>query len=248
MTGKCKAICQKFANSNSITFLLDTHLDEGTESNLSKLWRGKCFFAHCQTSSNTAGIALLTQNLDNATFKTKSGRDGKYLFARFKYSNRSFLAAGIYAPAGNARTRSKFFHKIRKKLLNFMTEGDVIFLLGDFNCVECPCLDRASGKSNSDTSVRSLLKLTSEFELTDIWRERHTTQNTFSFFNSNRSSSSRIDRVYSPTAFKTNIDIICYSPFSFSDHSVLSFNFTLQKPRSKKPNSLAFMARSQSFF
>ena len=134
---KCQAICQHI-KSYDVVCLLDTHLDEDTECRLRKFWPGKIFFSHNSASTRTGGIALLFRNTKTVLVgNVRRDPLGRFIFAEFNTGNSQIIMAGVYAPAGNASIRKSFCSRIQRKLLNFKRRGDMVILLGDFNCVEC---------------------------------------------------------------------------------------------------------------
>ena len=228
LISKAKAICHHFVStSQNIVCLLDTHLDEDTEDRISKHWPGKPFFAHSNSSSHTAGIAILTRNLQCDNFEFKPDPRGRFAFLRFKLQNISYLIVCVYAPSVSSSVRSKFFQRLHTKLFKFKKDGDNVLILGDFNCVEKPILDKSSGSSR-DTSVKELRHLVSSLGLEDLWRVRNPDKREYTFFSeSDKVSHSRIDRVYSPIDITTKFSKTSITPFAFSDHSSVEVSLIL---------------------
>lgn len=237
---KCQAICHFFKSQPyNIICLLDTHLDEQTEDRLSKIWSGNCFFSHSTSSPYTGGIAVLTQNIDLQNFLFEPSQNGRYAFLTFTFRNTQFSLVACYAPAESSPKRSKFFVKLHRKMLNLNRNETNIILLGDFNCVEKPSLDKSS-KLSHDTSHRTLQSLTSDFNLEDLWRTRHPNTVEFTYFADNNIAQSRIDRIYAPDSLNTCFSNINISPFVFSDHSLVSCKFLGKTSKPKSSSTWVF--------
>ena len=214
---KCKSICHKYSKYDLLC-LLDTHLDEKTEANLTKFWKGECRFAHNTSSIHTGGIALLFgQNITPKILR----RDvyGRYIFIEINFQNKSFVLVFVYAPASSEKLRSDLFDLVRKELVQFSRNDTKFIILGDFNCVESPSLDRSTGIPPKDNSFINLSQLCETFDLHDLWRERNPTLREFTFFPENGNVSSRLDRIYTPTALSTIFSKIEHKSCAFSDHS-----------------------------
>jgi len=101
--------------------------------------------------------------------------------------------------------------------------------MGDLNGVPNPKLDRIPQK-NSNTPEHSLLKLLKSLQFYDTYRLFYPSTSTFSYIHNN--SHSRIDQIW------TNIHItlldyadILPNPFTLSDHSIVSLEFTINLPK-----------------
>ena len=234
---KRKAICHSFVNSNFLC-LLDTHLDEESEGNLKKLWKGECKFSHNPTSSQTGGIAFLSKP-GHSISEVKKDKLGRFLFLRLNSDSKNFIIACVYAPADKSTKRAEFFDLIHRELRSCVLDNDRVILLGDFNCVEFS-LDR-SKPLTPDSSVQKLIELRDTFSLVDLWREANPTKVDFTFFPDNPDHSmSRLDRVYVPTELFSNIYSIKHGSSVFSDHRLVTFSHSAISSREKNDSGWVF--------
>ena len=130
----------------------------------------------------------------------------------------------VYAPT-NPSERKAFFENLHE----FFLLRDNIVLCGDFNCYESE-LDKFGGNANV---TKHLSDVKSAFSLTDIWRKLHPRVCEFTWFNSDLSLASRLDKFYVSISL-IDLCLSCsISPCHFSDHEFVSleFNFSNFAPR-----------------
>ena len=231
---KTEAICLILAKGNQdLVCLLDTHLDEKTEDRL-KAWPGKSFFSHNRFSNNTGGIALLTRNVSISKTNIKSDENGRYLLFKLCISDINLCCAVVYAPADSSKSRRKFFKSLKNIISKFKGKDDKVILIGDFNCVEFPSLDRSDAGNFPDNSVNFLQDINSDFDLLDLWRQRNPTEKTFTYFSENSDRASRLDRIYVSSDINHFFYKTTINPFAFSDHSEVSFSFAVNSDHDTK--------------
>ena len=222
MPDKQKAVCHKLSTRGlDVTCLLDTHLDEDTKGNLEKLWPGKVVFSF-SNSSKAGGLALLSHK-SCSFLSTKADPNGRFLFVRLKFQDSILFFAFIYAHANEQR--APFLTRLFGELVGFRGKHDRIIVLGDFNSVENPSLDRSPPKESKDLYLDKLSTICDFFDLCDLWRKQFPMKQDFTYFSDHNVSRSRIDRIYvqnDTLDFCGNVEHI---PFAHSDHRLVCFEF-----------------------
>ena len=225
MADKTKTICHLFQRSTAdVICLLDTHLGDESESKLQKLWKGDIFLSCNQFSHQTAGIAILTKNFDTSKSTIIRDPNGRFCVFKFSRQNTCYCVVAVYAPSDSSTSRVSFFESLHKTILEHYSDGETLILLGDFNCVDNPLLDKVS-KSTKDTSFNTLSQITSQLQLEDGWRRRNPESREFTFF-SNVGFHSRLDRAYTSISARSNISMVFHQPFAHSDHSSVHVAFS----------------------
>lgn len=99
----------------------------------------------------------------------------------------------VYAPARN--TEKTAFWKLLLETVESDESLHPDILMGDFNIVENPELDRLNNRRGADppTARDALANLTIELNLIDGWQRRHPRKRGYTF---TRESQSRLDRIY----------------------------------------------------
>ena len=102
------------------------------------------------------------------------------------------------------------------------------FLVGDFNCVPHIQLDKWGGNDSfGDRAVIQLRAFSDSLNLEDSYRVKFPTGRSFTWFNGPHSVGCRLDRFYTPKAWRLHItDLKCH-PFGYSDHHLISLKLTL---------------------
>ena len=219
---KHQIIAHSLQNQADIIFLLDTRLDIHTQTHISKHWNTNCHFAHNQTQ-HTNGIAILYDNSKTQLLATLDDNEGRYTISWFKVGTQTFLITAIYAPASPTKDREKFFKTISDQISENKEPEHTLILLGDFNMVEDPTLDRYPPRNKKDPSLLALKKLLRHHDFEDCWRNRNTTSQEFTYkSNHTHTGFSRIDRIYTTRRDRNIIKNTQILPFTLSDHYMVS--------------------------
>ena len=89
-------------------------------------------------------------------------------------------------------------------------------------------LDKWGGDDSfGDRAVTQLHTLSDSLNLEDFYRVKFPTGRSFTWFNGPHTVGCRLDRFYTPKAWRSRIsDFICH-PFGYSDHHLISLKLTL---------------------
>jgi len=224
---KIRTVCYRASVSESdITVLIDTHLDKSTENNVRQFWNNEIIFSH-NKDKHTNGIVILLKPHIKVQ-KVFSCKNGRTIIIRTEINNIPFLIVAIYAPAKNAKEKSNFFNDTLNLIQAHKRPEDQLMIVGDFNMVENPKLDRYPSE-RTNPSAKTLHKVTSELELFDAWRETNPDRIEYTFLSDK--GKSRLDRIYITNTLKPNISSIQheYSPFSDHKYIRLTLSFTKKK-------------------
>ena len=148
------------------------------------------------------------------------------------FNHSKFNLVCVYAPT-NLTERREFFSELHE----FFIPAEGLILGGDFNCYDST-LDKLNGNININNEFKDLQ---STFHLVDVWRRSRPGVHEFTWFNSDYSIASCLDKFY----LSSNIANLFLSssiiPCCYSDHDYvnLHLDFSLFSPR-KINNSLKF--------
>ncbi|CAC5418740.1 unnamed protein product [Mytilus coruscus] len=126
-----------------------------------------------------------------------------------------------YAP-NIVSNRSQFFELLMNKLTNL----ENLVLIGDMN-TSMSKLDRSGKELHiEDKAYKSLMKISEQFNIYDIWRARNSTSRIFSWRRIVESNlqQSRIDFIFVPKSISAYVKNIYYKHTTFSDHSFVVLN------------------------
>ncbi|ESO82938.1 hypothetical protein LOTGIDRAFT_58917, partial [Lottia gigantea] len=112
----------------NIILLQETYSIESDEKKCSTEWSGSCYFSNYR--NNSAGVAILFQNIPIASIEIKKEIAGRYLCLNIMIENRYFIISHIYAPNHDS---PEFFQDIFETL--FRDTECPVLLGGDFNLV-----------------------------------------------------------------------------------------------------------------
>ena len=131
--------------------------------------------------------------------------DGRVLCMSVRWAGHSFTLANSYWPANGAPAQLAFLQGVLAPAVAHVAPG-ALWLVGDFNHVPSPDLDRSSlgegGRTNAsrvaEVRVAAAVHdaIGARHELTDVYRARHPTTTGWTLLR--QCSGSRLDRVYVP--------------------------------------------------
>ena len=153
--------------------------------------------------------------------------DGRVVLVEVPWNGGETLRImNVYAPADNAE-KAKFW----EELLQRVEETEELrpdIVVGDFNLVENPKVDRLHNRGGADpTAARSAMsELTTELNLTDGWRRRNPTKRGYTYTGR---SQSRLDRIHvKEDLYPWCTDWRIEHPGMKTDHSLVSVQLTLE--------------------
>ena len=104
---------------------------------------------------------------------------------------------------------------------SFFCRADCRIIVGDFNCYERD-LDKFGGNF---TPATFLSDFQSAFNFTDLWRKLHPRSRDVSWFNSDCSIGSRLDKFFVSQNFVSSVVSCSIFPCCFSDHDFVNLHF-----------------------
>ena len=224
LADKTRTILHNIAQEEPVVAcLLDTHLDVSTEHKVRQFWDGEVRFSHGDDHKD--GIAILLKR--HSPTQILHTHIGKLVILRTQIQSHDVLICAVYAPAKRPTDRTAFFNYTRSCIEKHRRPSDTLIVLGDFNCVEHPNLDRNPG-TWTDPSARSLSQLSATLGLTDVWRLRNPDSREYTFVHS-RGFRSRIDRAYVSLDALNAVTSVEHVANPHSDHSMLHVSFDFDK-------------------
>ena len=99
---------------------------------------------------------------------------------------------------------------------------------GDFNCVPDILLDKWGGDDTlGDKGIMQLHAFADSLSLEDVYRVKNPGGKLFTWFNGPHSVGCRLDRFYTPTAWRSQVRDHACVPFTYSDHHMVSISVQL---------------------
>ena len=192
-------------------------------ADLGHRWPGESFWSPALGKQGGVGV-LINDRFQGTIVSWRKDSDGRILSLLLDLGNIRLNLINIYAPA-NLTDRKNFFEALHQ----FFIPSDGIVLGGDFNCY-----DSSLDKFGGNVVIASyFVDFKSGFKLVDVWRKLHPRAHEMTWFNSDFSLGSHLDKfLLSPglLKFATSCSI---SPCSFSDDDFVNlvFDFRDLNPR-----------------
>ena len=150
--------------------------------------------------------------------------NGRFVICQFTTENQnSYTLVTIYAPNTD---QPSFFDALAQNLCEF--DGPYI-IVGDYNLVMNPKIDRFSSSLNKKKSHKVLMQMIEDLHLEEIWRCRNSDVKRYSWHNGkdgNDLRASRINFVLASSGISTMCENIMYIPGIYSDHSAIFAHFS----------------------
>ena len=148
---------------------------------------------------------------------------GRFLAAKLTLDNRVFQLINVYVPNKHSNHETFFgslWHLACRNVDTVMT--------GDFNCVPDILLDKWGGDDTfRDKGITHLHAFADCLSLEDVFRVKNPSGKLFTWFNGPHSVGCRLDRFYTPIAWRSQVRDHMWDPFSYSDHHMVSIKLQL---------------------
>ena len=225
----------------SILCLQDTHFTKNIEHIIKSEWGYKAYFS--SFSSQSRGVAILfNNNFDFTVHNFYNDQRGNIIILDIEIDNRRIRLVTLYGPNSD---EPNFYDNVKKLILQ---QGNTdIILVGDWNILLNPTLDGKNYKHVNNPNARQrLLKLITELNLYDVWRDENGEKCMYTWrrkINSGYVQMGRLDFfLVSETLISYTSEVAINLSYR-SDHSVISMSLSFKdipKPKNywKFNNSL----------
>ena len=181
---------------------------------LSRRWSGHLFWSPA-IGRQGGVITLLSDNFNCNVLSWRRDSSGRVITLLLDFNGVKCNLINIYAPT-NLTDRKTFFENIH----HFFLPDDFTILGGDFNCYERD-LDKFGGNVSL---AQYLTDFRSSLHFIDAWRKLHPRSRDVSWFNSNFSVGSRLDKFFVSRNLRNNIISSSIFPCCLSDHDFVNLH------------------------
>jgi exonuclease III len=181
---------------NFIT-IQETHFHNVNDSSFfNSIFEPHFDITHSYAEKRFSGICMLrNKNFSFDKHEILFTIRGRCVCSKFIFSQTNVIAVAIYAPA-KRHERMSFFERLKINLENITTPFSEMFVLGDFNFVERPEIDRCPAKMPIvEPGYIQFSLIENRFVLADVYRNLYA-EKPFFTFTSSQNSLSRIDRLH----------------------------------------------------
>ena len=173
-----------------IALLQETHCVNRNAPFWKSEWGGQCFFNN-GTSSSGGVCTLIKPNANISILNKFEDGEGRIQFLELEVNNFNILVGNIYCPN---RDETETMTTVNEWI--GQNSGCPVILGGDFNTVLSPTIDRLSQNTSRNPDYcpqrrKAVLNTMKEFDLVDIWRKLHPSENQYTFVRGN--AQSRLD-------------------------------------------------------
>ena len=214
-------------NRLDIILLQETHWTVDLDIQIKHEWDGEVFFNH---GTNTArGVAILINpRLDCIVRQIKRDNHGRILNILLEMDDCTFNMVNIYAPRTD-NERQTFF----VKLDDFISTEHENIIGGDFNCIANQRLDKCGGNPNArHLAAGTLQAICTQFNLTDVWRDRHKDKRNYTWTGRHPINGSfirtRIDKFIISRTINHFVTDTSIKSYMHSDHDYVSLTLNLE--------------------
>lgn len=150
-------------------------------------WTGPSFWSPAMGKQGGVAI-LISDDFNGKVSHWRKDPDGRVLSILIQFNSFAINLVCIYAPATCLTDRKVFFESIHE----YCFPSDAIIFAGDFNCYEYK-LDKLGGNF---APAKYLSDFRKSLNLIDAWRKLHPRSREYSWFNSDFTLASRLDKFY----------------------------------------------------
>ena len=197
---------------------------------LSRRWLGRSFWSPA-IGKQGGVVTLISPKCSNEVISWKKDSHGRVVSLVIRIDGVDLNLVNIYAPT-NLSDRKCFYDSLHE----FFIPGAALVIGGDFNCYD-NALDKFGGNVSIHRECDSLKR---DFALLDVWRKLHPKAREFTWFNSNLSIASRLDKFLISKDLFSPVSKCDISPCPISDHDFVSFVFEIPKSIKRGPGTWKF--------
>lgn len=161
---------------------------------------------------------LVSSSFEGTVLAWRKDSDGRVISLLIDLHGVKINLVAIYAPT-SLTDRKTFFESLHE----FFLPADGVIVAGDFNCYERD-LDKFGGNFSP---ANYLSDFRSAFNFVDAFRKLHPRSREVSWFNSDFSIGSRLDKFFVSRNFASFIDVCNISPCCFSDHDYVNLSLVV---------------------
>ena len=214
----------------AVLALQETHPNDELQETMEKRFRNSLHIVHSadpEEPGARGGVSIVINKsiIDTKGVVCKPVIDGRVVLVEVPWNGGETLhIMNVYAPADNAG-KAKFWEELLQRVEE-TEELRLDIVVGDFNLVENPEVDRLHNRGGADpAAARSAMsELTTELNLTDGWRWRNPTKRGYTYTGR---SQSRLDRIHvKEDLYPWCTDWRIEHPGMKTDHSLVSVQLT----------------------
>ena len=128
-------------NECDIACLQECHSEDENEEIWSKGWGGLNFWSHGNSQARGVAILIHPQARNLKVLDCCKDKEGRWIMIKTQNENKEMLIVNIYGPNDD---NPEFFRNIAEAIVKMQCPE--VILIGDYNLVMNPLLDRKNGK------------------------------------------------------------------------------------------------------
>lgn len=207
-------------SSCHIAFLQDTHMTDHIIPFFNTLWKGKSY--HSFKTSNSRGSAILIKStVPHEIIHEKTDPDGNFVLIVCKIRSVVYTMVSVYGPNED---NPSFYENLEECLETSSCEN--IIFGGDFNFVVDKEQDSNYLHDGNPNAKKKFLRMAQNYNLTDVWRYHHPSEQQFTWFRQNPLKYGRLDMFFVSNHLLSNISECQIVPGYRSDHCAISLTLT----------------------
>ena len=199
-------------SSYDIAFFQETLVSDPRQiKSLSDRWSGPSFWS--PALGKQGGVcALFHPSFEGKCLSWRKDTSGRVLSFLIDFSGCQVNLLSIYAPT-NPAERKSFFENLHA----FFIPASSTIICGDFNGY-VSAIDKFGGNVSTCSAIS---QFQDQFRFIDIWRKQHPMSREFTWFNSDFSLASRLDKFYVSPDLVPSVSLSQIHPCVFSDHDLV---------------------------
>jgi len=214
----------------AVMALQETHPTDDMQENIGKRFRNTLHIVHSADPENPGSKGGVSIAVNKGMVNTNKITStiviaGRAIIIDIPWNGDDTLRIlNVYAPVRNAE-KTEFWTTLLEKI-ETMSGPKPDIVLGDFNLVENPEIDRLNNRGGTDpiTARNALSDLVVELNLTDGWRRRHPRKRGYTYVGNGQS---RLDRIYArEEMYQWCTDWKIEHPGVKTDHSLVGVQIT----------------------
>ena len=215
-----------------LVFVQETHGTPEIENVWCSEWGGNIFYSHHNSASR--GVMILCSNSISVR-SSSSDDEGRWVLAEIDLNEIIVTVVNIYAP-NMEREQIEFYDNLDSYLMA-RTNTDNVIIGGDFN-VHLETIDKRGARVEIKKSKESITHIMDNYNLIDIWREKHKLIEQYTWENQAMGVMTRLDYYLLSNALQKDVKLCEITESILTDHKMVILQLGYNLKKHKRPRIL----------
>lgn len=217
-----------------LVLIQETHGTQEIEPAWCTEWGGEIYFSHFNSASR--GVMILCSSAIKVR-SSCSDTSGRWVRIEVIIQDMVFTLFNLYAP-NNEREQIEYYDNVNNYIMR-STNADNIIIGGDFN-VHLENIDKKGANIGIKKSKQNIQQIMNNYNLIDIWREKHKSTKQYTWENATIGVMTRLDYYLISRTLQSEVDTCVITESILTDHRMVILSLKTNSKSTRGPGFWKF--------